>query len=36
MEPLTLEELGKVIAIRIEGDPWYDPTARFPGPKDLL
>lgn len=36
MNSLTLRELEEVIAIPLEDDSRYDPTARFPDRKDLL
>jgi hypothetical protein len=34
--PLSIEEVAKVIAIIVEGDPRFDPELRLPEPRDIL
>ncbi|KAA6412672.1 MAG: hypothetical protein FRX48_03664 [Lasallia pustulata] len=34
--PLRIEELAEIVAVNINGSPWFDHTARFPAKEDVL
>ncbi|SLM38552.1 P-loop containing nucleoside triphosphate hydrolase, partial [Lasallia pustulata] len=34
--PLRIEELAEIVAVNINGSPWFDHTARFPDQEDVL
>ena len=34
--PLRIEELAEIVAIEIEGEPWFDCDAQFPEPREIL
>ncbi|SLM40588.1 P-loop containing nucleoside triphosphate hydrolase, partial [Lasallia pustulata] len=34
--PLRIEELAEIVAVNINGSPWFDHTARFPDQEDIL
>ena len=36
MRPMRICELAEVIAVQLDGDPWFDHDARFPDPRDIL
>lgn len=36
LRPLSLDELSEIVAINIQGEPWFDPDAVFPEQGDLL
>ncbi|KAL8647369.1 MAG: hypothetical protein Q9226_006457 [Calogaya cf. arnoldii] len=36
VQPLLVTELAEVVAINIDGEPWFDPEARFPEPSEVL
>jgi len=34
--PLSLDELSEIVAVNLQGEPWFDPDAVFPEQDDLL
>ena len=35
-EPLKVEQLAEVVAVKIDGSPWFDCKARFPDQQDVI
>jgi len=36
LRPLSLDELSEIVAVNLQGEPWFDPDAVFPEQDDLL